>query len=325
MKKPRVSVIIPTYNRENMIGNAIESVLNQTFRDFEIVIIDDASDDNTEEVVKGFDDDRIVYILHKEKKGGSAARNTGIKKATGKFIAFLDSDDWWHPKKLEKQLSKMETSRINPELVYTGIRQVNNDGKLIKEIIPIFRGNIFQELLIENVVGTTSSVLLRKEVFSDVGFFDENLPSRQDLDLWIRIARKHIFDYVETPLVYQRIHENRITENLNAKIKGRFLLLDKIYDQLKKDTKKLANYYYEIGILYISMGNMSSGRKYLTKALTYFPHLKIAITIGTTLFGFNGFRFTLKLKQKLKIEKVITSWSKFFISVRNFLKKGKIS
>lgn len=322
-KKLKVSVIIPTYNRESMIRDAIQSVLKQTHQNFEIIIIDDASDDNTEEVVKSFNDVRIKYILHKENKGGSAARNNGIKKATGKFIAFLDSDDWWHPKKLELQLFKMETSRINPDVIYTGIRQVNNYGELIKEIIPIFRGNILNELLNENVVGTTSSVFLKKDIFSDVGLFDENLPSRQDIDLWIRASGKYTFDYVKTPLVYQRIHKNRITENLDLKIKGRLLLLDKIYEQLKNDNKKLSKYYYETGILYICKGNMNSGRKFLTKSLIAFPYIKTALAIGFTLLGFNGFILILRLKQKLKFKKVITLWRKFLSNIKNFLKMRK--
>jgi glycosyltransferase involved in cell wall biosynthesis len=322
-KNQKVSVIIPTYNRKNMIGDAIQSVLNQTHRNFEIIIIDDASDDNTEEVVKSFNDVRIKYILHKENKGGSAARNTGIKKARGKFIAFLDSDDWWHPKKLELQLLKMQTSRINPDLVYTGIKQVNNDGELIKEILPKFRGNILNELLNQNVVGTTSSVCLKKEIFGNIGLFDENLPSRQDIDFWIRAAGKYTFDYVKTPLVYQRIHKNRITESLDLKIKGRLLLLYKIYDHLKKDNKKLSKYYYETGILYLCKGSMNSGRKFLMKSLIAFPYIKTALAIGFTLLGFNGFILTLRLKKKLKLEKVFILWGKSLDYIKNFLRIGK--
>ncbi|MCK4321003.1 glycosyltransferase [candidate division WOR-3 bacterium] len=324
MKKPKVSVIIPTYNRANMIEETIQSVLNQTFQDFEIIIVDDASTDSTENIVKGFSDKRIKYIQHKVNKGGSAARNTGIKASTGKFIAFLDSDDWWHPKKLENQLTKMETSKLSPALVYTGLKQVNNDGKLIKEIIPIFRGNIFQELLIENVVGTTSSVLLRKEIFNSVGLFDENLPSRQDLDLWLRIARKYTFDYVKTPLVYIRIHKNRITEDLNMKINSRKLLFNKIYDELKRDRRKIARYFYETGILYLRVGNMAAGRRYLLKAFSTFPHFKTISALGVSLLGFEGFRLILKVTSFLKLWSIVKTFRKFIIKTISLL-RNKIS
>ncbi len=105
---PTVSVIIPTYNRANLVSRAIKSVLNQTYQDFEIIVVDDCSEDNTEEIVKSFNDSRIRYIKHKKNKGGSAARNTGIKRARGKYIAFLDDDDEWLPSKLEKQIMLFE-------------------------------------------------------------------------------------------------------------------------------------------------------------------------------------------------------------------------
>jgi len=321
MEEPRVSIIIPTYNRAHMIGDAIQSVLNQSFQNFEIIIVDDASTDSTENIVKGFSDKRIKYIQHKVNKGGSAARNTGIKASTGKFIAFLDSDDWWHPKKLENQLSKMETSKLSPALVYTGLKQVNNEGKLIKEIIPIFRGNIFQELLIENVVGTTSSVLLRKEIFNSVGLFDENLPSRQDLDLWLRIARKYTFDYVKTPLVNMRIHKNRITEDLKMKINSRELLFNKIYNELKKDRRKIARYFYETGILYLYIGNMTEGRRYLLKTLFTFPHFKTISALGVSLLGFEGFNLILRVKRNLKLWSIVKICRKFTIKIGSFLRK----
>src|SRR4030042_5052103 len=105
---PTVSIIIPTYNRAHLVMRAINSVLDQSFQDFEIIIVDDASRDNTEKMVSGIRDKRIFYIRHEKNRGGSAARNTGIKQARGEYIAFLDSDDEWLPEKLEKQLKVLE-------------------------------------------------------------------------------------------------------------------------------------------------------------------------------------------------------------------------
>jgi len=102
-KSVTVSVIIPTYNRAHLVGRAIRSVLNQTYQDFEIIVVDDCSTDNTEEIVKGFNDHRIRYMRHDRNRGGSAARNTGIKASQGKYIAFLDSDDEWLLKKAESR------------------------------------------------------------------------------------------------------------------------------------------------------------------------------------------------------------------------------
>ena len=105
-KNPTVSIIIPTYNRAHLIGRAIQSVLNQTYQNFEIIVVDDGSTDNTEEMIKEFQkhDKRIKYIRHEKNRGGAAARNTGIKVARGEYIAFQDSDDEWLPEKLEKQM-----------------------------------------------------------------------------------------------------------------------------------------------------------------------------------------------------------------------------
>lgn len=118
---PKVSVIIPTYNRAHLIGRAIKSVLNQTYKDFEIIIVDDGSTDKTEEVVKDFKDERVRYIRREKNKGGSAARNTGIKAARGEYIAFQDSDDEWLPEKLEKQMKAFEAMAMAKPVIATKV------------------------------------------------------------------------------------------------------------------------------------------------------------------------------------------------------------
>jgi len=126
---PIVSVIIPTYIRAHVLAKAIQSLLNQTYQDFEIIVVDDGSIDNTEEVVKSFNDPRIRYIRHKENCGGSAARNTGIRAAYGECIAFQDSDDEWLPEKLEKQMQVFENAPAEVGVVYTGFRRIQGRSK----------------------------------------------------------------------------------------------------------------------------------------------------------------------------------------------------
>jgi glycosyltransferase involved in cell wall biosynthesis len=166
MKNPTVSVIIPTYNRENLIGRAIYSVLKQTYQDFEIIVIDDDSTDNTREVIKEFQrkDKRIKYIKHGKNKGGSAARNTGIREAKGKYIAFQDSDDEWLSGKLEKQIKMFKKAPLEIGVIYTGFWRIEEDKK---EYIPSDKiikkeGDIHIELLKGNFV-TTQSIVVRKE------------------------------------------------------------------------------------------------------------------------------------------------------------------
>ena len=130
-EKPTVSVIIPTYNRAHLIDRSIQSVLNQTYQDFELIVVDDRSTDNTEDIIRQFreKDKRIKYIKHDKNKGGSAARNTRIKNSVGKYIVFQDSDDEWFPEKLEKQMKIFETASLEVGVVYTGFWRIKDNKK----------------------------------------------------------------------------------------------------------------------------------------------------------------------------------------------------
>ena len=214
---PTVSVIIPTYNRAHLVGRAIRSVLNQTYQDFEIIVVDDGSTDNTGEVVKGLNDPRIHYIRYEQNRGGSAARNTGIRASRGEYIAFLDSDDEWRLEKLKKQMEVFRAASDKVGAVYTGLQHVVN-GKCAKVTRPTRSGCIRKELLKKNVVGTTSSVVARRKCFLLTGLFDEKMPAAQDFDMWVRISEHYYFQVISDPLV--KVHTDgadRITKNIAAK------------------------------------------------------------------------------------------------------------
>lgn len=212
-----VSVVLPTYNRAGIIHNSIKSVLNQTVKDYEIIIVDDCSTDNTLEVINRFNDKRIKYIRHKKRKGGSAARNTGIKCSNTEYIAFLDSDDEWFPTKLEKQINKFDYSSKDIGLLYTWLIHYGKDGNPLFTSKPNEKGNLLRKLLIKNIIGSASSVMVRKNVFASIGGFDESLPARQDMDLWVRISQNFLIDVVPEILAkisrqnkYERISSNKI-------------------------------------------------------------------------------------------------------------------
>lgn len=181
-----ISIIIPTYNRAERLKDAIESVRTQTYVNWELIIVDDGSTDNTEGVVRSFDDRRIYYIKQ-DNRGVSAARNTGISKARGKLIAFLDSDDRWSPSKLEVQKdffdSNSEAYLCQTEEIWirNGMR-VNPKKKHAKP-----SGWIFKECLPLCCV-SPSAVMVRQEVFETIGVFDESLLSCEDYDLWLRAS-----------------------------------------------------------------------------------------------------------------------------------------
>lgn len=172
---PTVSVIIPTYNRAHLVARAIQSVLNQTYQDFEIIIVDDASTDNTEEVVKSFNDKRVGYMQLNENSGTSAVpRNTAIKTARGKYIAFQDSDDEWLPEKLKKQVKVFKNVLAEVGIVYTDMRRISKDGK--KEYFHSPRivpedGIIYEEALDYRVacIGAATAVI-GKECFDRLGY-----------------------------------------------------------------------------------------------------------------------------------------------------------
>jgi glycosyltransferase involved in cell wall biosynthesis len=193
-----VSVIIPTYNRMDVLKNAIESVLAQTYQDFELFIIDDGSTDNTREMLAEYGE-RVTYLFQ-ENRGVSSARNLGIRSSTGRFVAFLDSDDVWLPEKLERQVAIMEQ---NPDLqlchteeiwIRRGVR-VNPKKKHKKH-----SGYIFQYCLPLCVI-SPSSVMIRRTLFEKIGDFDESLPACEDYDLWLRITKEYPVYFIEEPLL----------------------------------------------------------------------------------------------------------------------------
>ncbi len=204
----KVSVIIPTYNRAHMITEAIDSVLNQTFKDFELIIVDNYSSDNTESVVKSYADERIRYFKNQNNGLVSINRNYGIQKSGGEYTAFLDDDDLWLPEKLEKQVELLDSSK-ELGLVYSDSYVVDSNGDLRENTffydMKPFRGNAFNELLQGNFIPTLT-VAIRREVLDKVGVFNPGYKICQDYDLWLRIAEYYPIDFIEQPLAKYRVH-----------------------------------------------------------------------------------------------------------------------
>lgn len=284
---PEVSVIIPTYNRAHLIGRAIQSVLNQTYREFEIIVVDDGSTDNTEEVVKSFNDERLRYTRHEQNKGAAAARNTGIKIAGGDYIAFQDSDDEWLPGKLEKQIKVFENASSKVGVVYTGILRIQGDKRVYSPGPKITQkeGDIHNALLAGSFIGTQLA-LVKRECFDKVGIFDECLPAYIDWELWIRISKYYYFRCVDEPLVISYYQPESISANLIANARARQLVLEKHFEDFKKDRKVLAKQLYYIGDLLCLSGEMGEGRSYLVNAVKAYPlNIKLFLLILASFFG----------------------------------------
>ncbi len=201
LNKPLVTVIIPTYNRGWIIQEAIDSVLAQDFNDYELIVVDDGSDDNTLEILETYG--KAIAVLHQSNRGVSAARNRGIDEATGRLIAFLDSDDLWLPEKLSTQVKffkKNAGALINQTQeiwIRNGLR-VNPKKRHHK-----FSGMIFERSLALCLV-SPSAVMIEKSLFNTVGVFDEHLPACEDYDLWLRISCRYPVHLTDSPLVIKR-------------------------------------------------------------------------------------------------------------------------
>ena len=215
---PRVSVVIPTYNRGELLCETIDSVLAQTYHDFEIIVVDDGSTDNTAQLLSRYQDDvRLVYRAHKN-SGVAATRNYGIRLARGEFLAFLDSDDRWLPQKLERQV---QFADAHPEygLIATEISNFNKRGVVVETknkaaAYRIKNGHVVEELLFGNWI-QTSTVLARRECVQAVGGFDEEVGQfGEDWLTWMRIASRSPIYFLPEPLVEYRIHEESLTSHL---------------------------------------------------------------------------------------------------------------
>ncbi len=264
-ERPLISVIIPTYNRAGVLSRAVKSVLDQTYDHFELIIVDDASEDDTQNVVKSFADERMKYIRHEKNKGGSAARNTGISASKGKFIGFLDDDDEWMPDKLGKQVQKFRASSEKVGLIYCGTEIVRGD-RVLTTYSPEEKGDLSYRLLIGTTIGGTDPALVKKECFDEVGLFDEELKSCQDWDMWKRISEKYEFDFVPEILVKLHAHRDQISADLAAMIPGREAMISKHAIEFSKYPEIYVVHLKRIGKLHAVNGTWKEAFSWFRKA-----------------------------------------------------------
>jgi glycosyltransferase involved in cell wall biosynthesis len=296
---PRVSVIIPTHKRAGFLKGAIESVLGQTFKDFELLVVDDGSRDATEEVVKSFQDPRLRFFQHAEAKGGSAARNTGIRNSRGEYLAFLDDDDAWYPDKLRLQVELMDRSEARVGVIYAGYDKFDSaTGRVGKRRLPKLRGNLREALLVANPLTGTSSVLIRRECFEVAGPFDETLTAFQDFDLWLRIAAHYEFDFIPEALHRYTIHGVKIWTNLDALSAGVERILEK-HGEYAPVRRRFAQHCVMLGQRHCVAGNAAKGRRALRRAFGLNPRLSmIYIYYAASFFGPGGFRALSALRNR---------------------------
>jgi glycosyltransferase involved in cell wall biosynthesis len=273
-----VSVIIPAYNQGHYLGDAIQSVIDQTYPNFELVVIDDGSTDKTAQVACSFSDPRVHYI-HQENRGLSAARNTGILRSSGEFLTFLDSDDMFVADKLETLVNAMQRD--------PGLGFVAGQAVLIDENgLPL--GKVFDTPLPENPIHLllwnplhVCSVMLRREWQQKVGLFDESLRAYEDWDMWLRLARVGCrMGWVAHPVSFYRFHTRQMTRDKERMTTATFAVLKKIYDDpdlpeawLALKDKAYSNAYLRAAIQAYRMDETAEGAEGLAEAVRLDPTL----------------------------------------------------
>ena len=242
---PFFSIVIPLYNKETFISSTIQSVLGQTFSDFEVIIVDDCSTDKSLSVAKQMKDSRIQIIKHSENKGLSASRNTGIKNAKANYIAFLDADDIWKPNFLQT-IESLISDFPKAALYATKYELLLKNNKRVSHnfIIPEFKGrgiisNFFESNL-NQAIYYPSCLCVKKEVFEEVGYYNESITYSEDIDFNIRAHAKYKLAYSEKVLVtYLLVSENQITQ---SGLKGRIIPDYDSYEEQFKERDDIKRY-----------------------------------------------------------------------------------
>ncbi len=271
---PTVSVVLPTYNRAHLLPRAIQSVLDQTYTDFELIVVDDGSADNTPTVMEAYTDDRIRYIRYEPNRGANAARNIGIRAARAHFIAFQDSDDDWLPEKLEKCMDAWKETGPKVGVVYSGYWKYMDAGGnrmfIPFEWVKQREGWIHDELLRNNFV-TTQAAVVRRECFDRSGYWLEGLPGKQEWELFLRISRDYQFKYINEPLLNSRFTEGGISNNRTGIYRSVEQILEIHHDDFARRPPILAEHYVRLGLQFGLSGEFEKGREFLRRGAALQP------------------------------------------------------
>ncbi|UWG50170.1 Glycosyl transferase family 2 [Halalkaliarchaeum sp. AArc-CO] len=310
---PLVSVVLPTYDRPEFLAEAVRSVRQQTYPRIELVVVDDCSPRPAADILAEVNTGSIFSvrcIRHDENSGANAARNTGIREANGKFIAFLDDDDKWLPKKIGRQVYRFNEGPDNLGVVTVGSRIVDEDGNQIGISRPSINGNAIKPLLYGSIVGSFSRIMVRTDVVARAGFLDETFPSWQDREWYLRLAQHCTFASEEDILVERRVDANgRISDDFETKRDVSFhRFLEKhrslaAEQGLLVERRFVATLSRTLAFSGLSNGYYRESVKYLLLALVYYPfdpktYLYLCLAVGGPI----TFGSARRLKQNLSGE-----------------------
>jgi len=267
----KVSVIIPAYNQAILTGKTIESVLSQTYKNIEIIVVDDGSTDNTAEFLEAYTG-RIKY-LYKKNGGACSARNAGIKLATGEYIGLLDCDDLYLPEKIELSVKFLE-SHSDCGFVHSAAYFVDGNGNILRKFshcLSCRTGPIVKDLLFRDFI-CNSTVVVRKSCFNKAGLFDESIFTPGDWDMWLRLAENYKAGYIDKPLVSYRVSSSYNLSHIEQMKKEEFRVLNKAFIRnlnlgLYDKNKAISNIYYRCFISYLLTGNFPKAKSELISSI----------------------------------------------------------
>lgn len=306
-----VSVVIPCYNDVEYLGDAIESVLEQTLTPREVLVVDDGSTEDIDRVLDEYtDEDRVDIIEHDENRGLPAARNTGIQNAEGEYVAFLDADDEWTSEKLQKQLELFD-GESSIGLVYSDHYRINPGGEVIsnRRARDPPDGDFLEKAFVDGIGGILpSTVIVRSECFEEVGYFDERLLQAQELDMFMRIGAEFDLSRVPEPLVRRRVRVGSLGSDKTRKIQyRREIITPKLVEQYPRlegltDRREAHLSYLEASNL-AKNGEAREARRLLLRSIRHYPwEWKVYARFFTTLLGDRGTRAISRPLQELKFK-----------------------
>lgn len=284
--KPLVSAIIPNYNYAQYVAEAVESALDQTYENLEVIVVDDGSKDDSLKVLEVFGD--RIKVIAKQNAGVSVARNTGVAASSGEYVAFLDSDDAWLPRKIEKQVARFES---DPQLglIHVGVLDVDGDGNARKEHISGLKGSVPDELLLINragILGGGSGLMVPRRVFDEVGGFDNRLTTSADWDICYQVASRYPVGFINEVLLRYRYHDSNMHSNIERMEADTMIAWGKAFDTnderiLRLKRRSYGNLHKVLAGSYLHAGMRSGFLRNLAKSLWYRPsylsyYLKLA-------------------------------------------------
>lgn len=260
---PFFSIVLPVYNREKKISKAIQSVLNQTFCDWELIVVDDCSNDGTANSILEFNDIRIHYLRNDKNLGPAFSRNIAINRAKGKVISFLDSDDRYCPTFLSKTFDKFSNVNLNVGFIWTGLEVKYLSGVKNETWEPKIKISPYYTFLKELRIGTNSGLSIRKIVFEKCGYFNDNLTAAEDTEFLLRIVQKFEFDYVKEHLIsIDKSQKDRLSRDYKKNALAYNEFIDQHWDTIVLYPELKKKYYYKLMWLNFHLGNKALAKKY---------------------------------------------------------------